>query len=133
MWYKTKPANPSEEQRIDPGRSGGADDYRVSGTLTSKEVKNEFGCTKIHRCVKCRQNETCSREEAERYRGYKRERNRLLGERYRCSETGALCKLKKCNKYKICSKAAKKNYKAWRDAYDKNLKKELEKLSEGGV
>ena len=102
-------------------------------SLTKIEVKQRFGCTPIKRCVSCNQRSECTEGEAEKYQQYKRMQKRELRERYKCDIVGGLCQLKKCGKYDVCNKAAKKNYLAWKNAYKQNRKEELERLSKGGI
>lgn len=49
-----------------------------------------------------------------------------------CEERGGGCILKRCSKYKRCSKLQKKNYLNWIEAYQNDRKETLEKLMEGG-
>lgn len=82
-------------------------------------------------CISCGKNKNCDEGGAKNYRQYVRKRNRELKERYRCDRVNGLCKLDQCKFYKECDKKAKKKYEAWRAAFNKSKKEELEKLSKG--
>lgn len=94
---------------------------------------NKFGCTKNHRCDNCVQKKNCTVDAAKNYRQYRRKLKEEHSQSYRCEEIGGLCRLKKCKRYGYCNKVAKRKYEKWQNAYNLNLKHELEKMSRGGV
>lgn len=100
--------------------------------LTSKEVKRQFRCTDKKVCVSCENNKTCKKKSVQQYRKYKKDRGKKLNRLYMCEEMGGRCRLKKCSKYKSCSKLQKKNYLNWIEAYQNDRKETVEKLMEGG-
>lgn len=100
--------------------------------LTSKEVKGQFRCTDKKVCVSCENKKTREKKSAKQYRKYKKDRGKKLTSLYMCEEMGGRCRLKKCSKYKSCSKLQKKNYLNWIEAYQNDRKETVEKLMEGG-
>lgn len=87
----------------------------------------------MRRCSICDEKKDCTREMAKGYRKYCSERHGELKKRYKCEIVGGLCRLDNCDRYTECNKTAKKNYKAWKRAYYRDKKKELERLSKGGM
>ena len=75
----------------------------------------------------------CKKPEAIKYLTYEKKLKNHLNLQYRCDEKGKRCILGKCEKYSTCNKVSKMNYKAWKDAYSKDKRKELEQLSRGGL
>ena len=57
----------------------------------------------------------------------------MLKHKYSCNYVQGICKLRKCDRYKSCVKKAKKNFQAWKKAYEKNKREELDKLMRGGL
>lgn len=96
------------------------------------EVKKRYGCKQHQRCASCKDRGNCNKYEAGEYRQYNEMKRRELKERYKCDVIGTLCRLDRCDDYSSCTRAAKKNFLAWKKAYNNNRKKELERLSKGG-
>lgn len=57
----------------------------------------------------------------------------MLKRKYSCDYVQGRCKLSKCDRYMLCAKIAKKNFEAWKKAYEKNKREELDKLMRGGL
>lgn len=57
----------------------------------------------------------------------------MLKRKYSCDYVRGRCKLRKCDRYMLCAKEAKKNFAAWKKAYKKNKREELDKLMRGGL
>lgn len=57
----------------------------------------------------------------------------MLKHKYSCDYVQGRCKLRKCDRYKSCAKKAKKNFEAWKKAYETNKREELDKLMRGGL
>lgn len=57
----------------------------------------------------------------------------MLRSKYACGYAHGLCKLNKCDRYILCTREVKKNFKAWTNAYEKNNREELDRLMRGGV
>lgn len=100
--------------------------------LTSKEVKRQFRCTDKKVRVSCENKKTCEKKSVKQYRKYKKDRGKKLNRLYMCEEIGGRCILKKCSKYKRCSKLPKKNYLNWIKEHQNGQKEIVEKLMEGG-
>lgn len=83
--------------------------------------------------MECEQSSRCTRGEAVEFRLYKKKRNVILKKNYFCDYIGGRCKLNNCSKYLVCTREEKKNFHAWEDAYEKDKRAELERLSKGGV
>lgn len=57
----------------------------------------------------------------------------MLKRKYPCDYVQGRCKLSKCDCYMLCTKEAKKNFEAWKKAYEKDKREELDKLMRGGL
>lgn len=57
----------------------------------------------------------------------------MLKRKYACDYAQGRCKLTKCDWYKFCTKDEKRNFEAWKKAFEKNKRDELEKLMRGGL
>ena len=57
----------------------------------------------------------------------------MLKRKYSCDYVQGRCNLIKCDRYRLCAKEAKKNFEAWKKAYEKNKREELDKLMRGGL
>lgn len=98
-------------------------------------MKQHFGCTNIRRCTDCKEHRTCTRREAKSYRNFIKKRNDMLEQNHNflCNYVQGRCKLKKCDRYKLCLKKEKENLKAWKRAYETDQSEELDKLMRGGL
>lgn len=57
----------------------------------------------------------------------------MLKRIYVCDYAKGRCKLTQCDRYKSCTKDEKRNFEAWKKAFEKNKRDELEKLMRGGL
>ena len=57
----------------------------------------------------------------------------MLKRKYSCDYIQGRCKLIKCDRYKSCVREAKRNFEAWKKAFEKNKREELDKLMRGGL
>lgn len=85
----------------------------------------------MRRCISCKEQRTCTRSEVEQYRIYKRKRNVMLKRKYVCEYVQGGCKLRKCDRYISCTKEVKRNFEAWKKAFEDDKWEELDKLMRG--
>lgn len=57
----------------------------------------------------------------------------MLKRKYSCDYIQGICKLIKCDRYKSCVRETKRNFEAWKKAFEKNKREELDKLMRGGL
>ena len=100
---------------------------------TVKDLKKEYGCSSLRRCVGCKKKYECEIEDAVKYGIYIDRQKKWIKTKFFCNRIKEKCKLKECSFYDKCYKKEKTNYEIWKRAFYNNKKEDLEKLMRGGM
>lgn len=128
-----KPSGDRTKEKEKTSTGGGTDSSNDTDCIdiTLEAVERAFGCTKNQRCAKCCERNECGKEEANRFRKFRKRRSNQLNGKYRCDKDKkiGLCKLKKCDYYNTCKSNVKTDFEKWETAFRNNCKEDLRELT----